>query len=126
MLRTVPSCAKLCQNIAIDFCWNENAPFPKIDAQDNYFYVTFDRSNEYLKMVETETVQRTPERSGEKTREKIIQSIKTHPDITTKDLAASLGSSEKNIEWHIKRLKAQGVLKRVGPDKGGQWEIVSS
>jgi predicted HTH transcriptional regulator len=29
----------------------------------------------------------------------------------------------KAIEWNISKLKAAGVLVRIGPDKGGHWEI---
>ncbi|WP_410510362.1 hypothetical protein RSJ42_11430 [Methanosarcina hadiensis] len=32
--------------------------------------------------------------------------------------------SAKGIEWQIRNLKEQGILKRVGPDKGGYWEVI--
>ena len=27
-------------------------------------------------------------------------------------------------QYHIKRLKSMGLLKRIGPDKGGYWQIM--
>ena len=40
-------------------------------------------------------------------------------------LAASLGFSHAGIEKMIRRLKQEGRLNRIGPDKGGRWEVVS-
>ena len=31
--------------------------------------------------------------------------------------------SQKTVENVIAKLKKAGVLKRVGPDKGGHWEV---
>ena len=28
------------------------------------------------------------------------------------------------IQYHIKRLKSMGLLKRIGPDKGGYWQVM--
>ena len=49
--------------------------------------------------------------------------VREAPDISTDRLAAELGITSKGVEWQIKQLKEAGVLKRVGPDKGGRWEI---
>jgi len=43
--------------------------------------------------------------------------------ITTVTLAQVLGISVKGVEWHMKRLRETGIIKRVGPDKGGYWEV---
>ena len=29
----------------------------------------------------------------------------------------------KAIEKHIAKLKAEGIIERVGPDKGGSWKV---
>ena len=31
--------------------------------------------------------------------------------------------STKAIEKHIKNLREDGIIRRVGPDKGGHWEV---
>ncbi|MEK7288294.1 MAG: ATP-binding protein [Elusimicrobiota bacterium] len=64
------------------------------------------------------------EKTREKTREKILVLIKQHPKITTSELAEQTGLSIKGIDWNIKTLKKQGFLRRVGPDKGGHWEVL--
>lgn len=29
------------------------------------------------------------------------------------------------VQKHLNKLKQKGLLKRIGPDKGGYWEIIS-
>ncbi len=58
------------------------------------------------------------------TTQKILEAIMNKPDITRKELAAVIGITEDGVKYHIIRLRKKGVLKRIGPDKGGYWEIV--
>ena len=50
--------------------------------------------------------------------------MKEHPKITQSELAESLQISVKAVEKHIKNLREQGIIRRVGPDKGGHWEVI--
>ena len=59
-----------------------------------------------------------------KTEVNIIALIKENPLITIPELAAKIGLTVKGVEWNIKKLKEDGKLKRIGPAKGGYWEIV--
>lgn len=63
-------------------------------------------------------------KTREKTREKLIDLIKSNPKITTGELAKELGITVKGVEWNINKLKKEGGIKRIGPDKGGHWEVV--
>ncbi len=36
------------------------------------------------------------------------------------------GITEDGFYWNIKKLKEGGIIRRVGPDKGGHWEIVNN
>ena len=58
-----------------------------------------------------------------KTRDIILSLLAEHPYFTTADLAARIGISAKGVEKHLSRLKADGSLKRIGPDKGGRWSV---
>ena len=60
----------------------------------------------------------------EKTREKIVKAIGQNPSITANELSEMLGITVKGVEWQLKQLKSQGVIRRVGADRGGYWEIV--
>jgi ATP-dependent DNA helicase RecG len=70
------------------------------------------------------TREKTREITREKTGEKILALIGANPEITTTGLAKETGLTDKGIEWNINRLKESGRLRRVGPDKGGHWEVI--
>ena len=55
---------------------------------------------------------------------KIIESIIRNNKITTKQLADKVGISQRKIKDNIQKLKEKGILQRIGPAKGGRWEIV--
>jgi len=67
---------------------------------------------------------KTGEKTREKTREKILRAIKAAPTISTAKLAVMTGLTTKGIEWNLKKMKADGLLKRIGPAKGGRWEVI--
>lgn len=56
--------------------------------------------------------------------EKVLMLLKTNPQMTAKQLAATLGLSDRQIERTIAFLKAEGMLKRVGANKNGSWHVV--
>ncbi len=41
-------------------------------------------------------------------------------------MSAALGLSVKAIEKNVRLLKSAGRLRRIGPDKGGHWEVVAA
>jgi ATP-dependent DNA helicase RecG len=64
-----------------------------------------------------------PEKTGEKTREKIIRLIREKNDITISEIAANTGLSDKGVEYHINRLKQDKIIEKFGSGKGGHWQI---
>lgn len=58
-----------------------------------------------------------------KTSDKIIALLRAHPTLSAGNIAAIVGISRKSVEKHFARLKRYGMLMRVGPDKGGHWEV---
>ncbi|MBI4222778.1 MAG: HTH domain-containing protein, partial [Planctomycetes bacterium] len=44
--------------------------------------------------------------------------------LTREQLAEKLNISPETVKKNIEKLKARKNLKRIGPDKGGHWEIV--
>lgn len=65
------------------------------------------------------------ENSSQKTPQKIVALIKENVNITTYEMANLIGIDRSNIARAIKKLQAEGTIRRVGPDKGGHWEITS-
>ena len=41
-------------------------------------------------------------------------------------LAERIGITPKAVEKHLAKLKAEGIITRIGPAKGGHWEVVVS
>ena len=60
----------------------------------------------------------------QKSSEQILVMISEKASITTEQMAARLGISTRAVEKHLSNLKAKGLLRRIGPDKGGHWEVV--
>ncbi|WP_353937096.1 winged helix-turn-helix transcriptional regulator [uncultured Muribaculum sp.] len=60
---------------------------------------------------------------GEKFRDKIIIAISNNSEITISLLAKMLNISDRAVSKHLKALQESGKIRRVGPDKGGHWEI---
>ena len=54
----------------------------------------------------------------------ILRKIVENNLITSVELSKKIGVSTTAIENNIAKLKKKGLLKRVGPDKGGYWEII--
>ncbi len=65
----------------------------------------------------------TENHPGEST-EKILLYIRKKPTITIAELCEVMGMSDKGIRKNINVLKQKGILVRVGPDKGGHWNVV--
>ena len=59
-----------------------------------------------------------------KSRDKILQILKEHPDYSARILAEIVGITPKAIEKHLAKLKAEGFIKGNGPDKGGLWIVL--
>ena len=57
-------------------------------------------------------------------REKILELLRENPKLTTAGLAQAVGISSKGVEKQLAHLKREGLLRRIGPDKGGHWEVV--
>lgn len=58
--------------------------------------------------------------------QKVMVVMEVYPDITREKLETALGLSRSGVAKIIRQLIEEGKIKRVGPDKGGHWEIVSS
>ena len=58
-------------------------------------------------------------------RERILELLQGNPRMTTRELADEIGISAKGIEKQLGLLKSSGALRRIGPDKGGHWEVVA-
>jgi len=70
------------------------------------------------------TTQKTIQKTDQKTTQKIIHLITQKPDITRQQMAQTLGLSDAGMKYHLRKMQEKNIIRRVGPDKGGHWEVV--
>lgn len=56
--------------------------------------------------------------------DRILDCIRAEPQLTRTLLAERVGLSPDGVKYHLKNLKAAGVLRRVGSDQAGHWEVI--
>ena len=66
----------------------------------------------------------TPQDTTQKTNQKILELIRNCPQITRAELAKLCEMSSDGVKWQLNNLKSNGKIRRVGPDKGGHWEVI--
>ena len=60
----------------------------------------------------------------QKTTQKIVEQMRSNPTISIEELAELCGLTRDGINYNIRNLKNKGIIKRIGPDKGGHWEVI--
>jgi ATP-dependent DNA helicase RecG len=55
---------------------------------------------------------------------RIISILRQNTRLSALELAEEVGISSRKIEQNIARLKESGILFRIGPTKGGYWEVL--
>lgn len=72
----------------------------------------------------TDGSQETTEKSSQKSSQKILELVAADDKITTQEMADKLEISRRAVAKTIAKLQSAGILRRVGPDKGGHWEVI--
>lgn len=98
----------------------------------SYFFVTFDASKHHddywgHKKGVDKGVEKGVEKVVENLPEKqqiIVSLIMKNPKISKKQIQIEGNLSKKSVDYNIRKLKEDGVIKHVGPAKGGHWEVV--
>lgn len=62
-------------------------------------------------------------KGGQKTKDSILSLIASDPFVTTNEMSKRLEINRSAISKHIKKLKEDHIIERIGPDKGGKWII---
>ena len=57
---------------------------------------------------------------------KLLSSMCENPFVTQQQLMQITGLSRRGVEWQLKHLKEKSIIRRVGADKGGHWEIIQA
>ena len=54
----------------------------------------------------------------------LINLLKENPSYTYDDLAEKINRTRETVRVNLRKLEGLGIIKRVGADKNGHWEIV--
>lgn len=65
-----------------------------------------------------------PGKMSGKTEGKIVELLRKYPEITIPEIAKKIGRAERTVERLLRNLREQEIIGRVGPAKGGHWEIL--
>lgn len=90
---------------------------------ENFTRIILPMDKSYVKTTQ-KTAQKTAQKTTQKTDDKIVEIIKDNPCISRKQLSKLCGISQDGIKWQLKNLQKENKIRRVGPDKGGYWEVV--
>jgi ATP-dependent DNA helicase RecG len=103
---------------------------PLIEVDSDWFSITFHRPPKTT--AQAQKIKKTARATGEKgsrktsgkTSGKIIELIKENEFITIPEIAERIGITERSVERNIQNLQKERIICRVGPAKGGHWEVV--
>ena len=73
--------------------------------------------------IRLESAPGTPGKTPGKTPERILGLLRDAPGLSIPELAERLGKSVSAVERAIRKLREAGRLVRIGPAKGGRWEV---
>ncbi len=93
---------------------------PQLSMRTGAMVVTFDLSGK----TPGKTPGKTSGKTSGKTPDEILRLLNATPGLSIPQLAEKLGKSERAIENAIRNLRESGALRRVGPAKGGHWEVL--
>jgi len=126
-------------------CREAGTPEPRIEFDGRDVWVEFPFSDAYLQSVGSaqagdqfqQTTQEAAEeqiwldRLGKKLGERLGETecrvlllIRANSRISTRTLAEKIGVSTTAMDKTLAKLKNRGILRRVGPARGGRWEIL--
>ena len=111
----------------LDACRTGDAPEPEIRLEPNGLWLEFPFSPEYLAVIgeaEGQVAGETPQKTSGKTSGKIIEFIQKDAFVTIPELAEKIGVTERSVERNIQKLQEKCLIRRVGPAKGGHWEVI--
>jgi len=115
-------------------CKKAGLPEPKFSLTDGFVATLYRKPGRALEAVTEESgggqkrwSEKVVRKGGQKLTSKqtaVLDLIKHDPSISRKAMSQNLGIHESAIQKHLSTLKSKGCIKRMGPDKGGHWEVV--
>ena len=130
------------ENVLHELSADKNATVPQICARTGMALRTINNALASLRgagvlktrgnqgNANNEVTEKVTEKQGEvteklnETDERIIALIQSNPYITQKMLSEAIGLTRPYVGRKLLGLQARNIIRRVGPDKGGYWEVL--
>lgn len=107
---------------------------PLIESGEVWFSVTLWRKPQHSSIQDLKATKRGRElqkgsqkgsqKSSQKSSQKILGLLAQDPHLTIRELAERIGITDRAVKKNIAQLQKQGVLRRVGSDRSGHWEVI--
>lgn len=96
------------------------------NLEDIYFGISFERPDLQTMSIEQRINEynMVGDKLGDNQR-KIIDMMRNKRNITIPELSEELNISTTAIENNLAKLKEVGFIRRIGPDRGGYWEVIN-
>lgn len=93
--------------------------------KEGFFTVILQKPTNKSGKTTQKTTRKTTQKTTQKTEDRIIEILAANPKASRSEIARELGDlSENGVKYQLNKLKRQGKIERVGPDKGGHWNII--
>jgi len=100
---------------------------PLIEYENIWFRIVFTRpdlqSNSYQQRMGSKRLVEGLVEGLVESQKEILQLVSENPKISKREMSEKIGISTTAIDKNINALKKKGLLKRIGPAKGGYWRI---
>ena len=141
--RRNPLIAELFRRIHMVEAWGrgmplilENAPQVEFREIAKLFIASFERpsaaeattpeTTPEIGQTTKETTKETAEERPLRMKDRLMQLIRQQPDITAAALSVATGIGVDGVNYHLTQLKKAGKLRRIGPTKGGHWQVIDT
>jgi ATP-dependent DNA helicase RecG len=96
---------------------------PQLEEKDVFYCSVYTDKSKDSENVTENVTENVAENVTEKRLKQLLAYIRENPKITTTALAKMLSVTRMTAHRDLEKLKDLGLIKRVGPDKGGHWEV---
>ncbi len=108
-----------------EICKKENAPVPEIEFNENYFYVTFRQSEEYLKLAGKEELEEKVEVVLNERQRQAVEYVEAHKHITISEYISLNKVSDKTARRDLNYLVENGIFAKEGATTGLKFRLTS-
>ncbi|HBY98802.1 MAG TPA: transcriptional regulator [Chloroflexi bacterium] len=106
-------------------CEAHGVPGPALRHEANGLWVEFaNRVTEKTSGEILETTQKTTQKTTQNIALKILAILRQNPSASRREIAMILEDiTEDGVKYHLDKLKSEGRIRRIGPARGGHWQV---